>query len=125
MIDEKEKQRREMIALMKEELKAYAAIQVKLKLCRKTKRGDQALKAKFIEELGIKEKPYYKPEEQAVMAHKRNRITITVLLNLYHEIRGSEHRHVMKEPGFYVKQDLAAAEVELRKKFKLDARLKA
>ena len=77
---------RSLIGALKQMIKTDAALQRRLKLARRTVREAEAAEA-IRKELGIES------AHHAVYRVQEGSVRLTAMLNLYHELRGSCHRH--------------------------------
>ncbi len=82
------------IVMLKEKIKALAALQRRTKRARKTSLPVEE-SAALRKELSGGD-PEWGPRRAASEAEIR-RVRITACLNLYHELRGSAHRHAVRE----------------------------
>lgn len=104
------------IKALKEKLKALAAKQRPLKLLRKTTLPAER-RAALLTETGMETWKGLAPEDLSYKAWSLvggRRVEITAALNLYHELRGSAHRHgVDDQDSYYYEKKLAELRKEL------------
>ena len=104
------------IKILKEKIKTLSSKQRSLKLLRKTSLP-QERRAALIAETGMTE---WAKETLETISYRAwstvesRRTEITACLNLYHELRGSEHRHgIDKASEYYYEKTLASLRKEL------------
>jgi hypothetical protein len=91
-----------MILFFKRRLAELAALQIKAKRARK--RLPEAELAALRLDLCASADPEWNAQRDVVL----RRIALTACLNLYHEVRGSEHRHGIREGFDWVYQSKLA-----------------
>jgi len=99
---------------MKEYIKTLAREQQELKKARKT----GTLEESYTWYNGSSWPEHVAKARRAAITVQRNKILITAALNLYHELRGSDHRHNVSDEDYYCyKGDLRT----LRERFAVES----
>lgn len=104
------------IKILKEKIKSLSSKQRSLKLLRKTSLSPER-RAALIAEVGMTDWMKETPETVSYRAWstvETRRTEITACINLYHELRGSEHRHGVDETSrYYYEKALANIRKEI------------